>query len=70
MSDTFWTAFFVMVGTVISSLFSWLNGQKLNTVTAGNDKIHILVNAKMTAALAEIERLKGIVEALRAQALR
>jgi hypothetical protein len=64
MSDTFWTGLFVLLGTAITAWFSWLNGRKLNLVTSGNDKIHTLVNSKMSAALAEIERLKAIVQNL------
>lgn len=42
------------------------NDAKTDAVIEGNEKIHTLVNSKMSAALAEIERLKAIVEQLQA----
>lgn len=55
MSDVVTVAWIAMVPSVISFVMGLLNHFQ-------GKEIHTLVNSKMTAALAEIERLKKLVD--------
>lgn len=55
MSDPVTMAWIALIPSIVSIIVGWFNHRQ-GTV------IHTLVNSKMTAALAEIERLKKVVD--------